>query len=140
MISNKSWCVRVFKCLDHDQMIGSRICMSKVIDQGDMLLPAVRFVLTWCMTRKLQKTWFLVFSYFKLCRSTSTEWILYLNVVALSLSGNDSYSNPFKSNQVSLSLSMYIFQGNWLAHITLIIPKLNSVFESSGNWTWNLPR
>ena len=26
---NKNWFVGVFKCLDHNQMAGSRICMSK---------------------------------------------------------------------------------------------------------------
>ena len=42
---NKSWCVRVFK-LDHDQMVGSRICMSKVIYLSSMLLLAFHFVPT----------------------------------------------------------------------------------------------
>jgi len=23
---NKSWCVRVLKCVDHNQMVGSRFC------------------------------------------------------------------------------------------------------------------
>ena len=35
---NESWCVRGFKCLDHDQMVESRICMSKVIYLSNMLL------------------------------------------------------------------------------------------------------
>jgi len=34
----------IFKCLDHDQMVGSRICMSEVIDVSIMLLLTVHFV------------------------------------------------------------------------------------------------
>jgi len=29
--------VRVFKCLDHDEMVGSRICMSKDVNLSNML-------------------------------------------------------------------------------------------------------
>ena len=42
---NKSWYVRVLKCLDHDQMVGSRICMSKDINLTNSLLSAVHFAL-----------------------------------------------------------------------------------------------
>ena len=45
MKSNKKWCVRVFiiKCLDHDEMVGSRICMSKDVNPNNMLFSAVHF-------------------------------------------------------------------------------------------------
>ena len=42
---NKNWFVGVFKCLDHDQMAGSRICMFKNIDLTNSLLSAVNFAL-----------------------------------------------------------------------------------------------
>ena len=38
MKPNKNWFVGVFKCLEHDQMAGSRICMSKDIDLTNSLL------------------------------------------------------------------------------------------------------
>ena len=39
--SKKNWCVRVFKCLDHDEMVGSRIYISKDIGLRNMLFSAV---------------------------------------------------------------------------------------------------
>jgi len=38
--------VKVFKCLDHDEMVGSRICMSKDVDLSNMLFLAVHFLPT----------------------------------------------------------------------------------------------
>jgi len=38
--------VRVFKCLDHDEMVGSRICMSKDIDLSHMIFSTVHFART----------------------------------------------------------------------------------------------
>ena len=38
MKPNKNWFVGVFKCLDHDQIAESRICMSKDIDLNNSLL------------------------------------------------------------------------------------------------------
>ena len=38
--------MKVFKCLDHDEIVGSRICMSKDIDIGNMLSSADQFVPT----------------------------------------------------------------------------------------------
>ena len=35
--------MRVFKCLDHDEMVGSKICMSKNVDLSNMLFSAVHF-------------------------------------------------------------------------------------------------
>ena len=29
--------MRVFKCLDHDEMVGSRICMSKDVDLNNIV-------------------------------------------------------------------------------------------------------
>ena len=43
MKSNKNWFVEVFKCLDHNQLAGLRICMSKDIDLTNSLLSAVHF-------------------------------------------------------------------------------------------------
>ena len=40
------WYVRVFKYLDHDEMIGSRICMFKEVDKSNMLFSTVYFVPT----------------------------------------------------------------------------------------------
>jgi len=40
---NKNWFVGVFKCLDHNQMTGSRICMSKDRDLTNSLLSVVHF-------------------------------------------------------------------------------------------------
>jgi len=47
--------VRVFKCLDHDETVGSRICMSKNVDLINMLFSAVHFVPTWRMGKKNSK-------------------------------------------------------------------------------------
>jgi len=56
---NKNWFVEVFKYLDHDQMAGSRIFMSKDIDLTNLLLSAVHFApLDWC-AKSIQNTWFL---------------------------------------------------------------------------------
>jgi len=44
--SNKNWYVRVFKCLDHDEMVGSRICMSKDVDLSNNVFYAVHFAPT----------------------------------------------------------------------------------------------
>ena len=41
--SNKNWCVRVFKYLGHDEMVGSRICMFKDVNLSNKLLPVVYF-------------------------------------------------------------------------------------------------
>jgi len=64
----------------YDQMAGARISMSKDIDLTNSLLSAIHFApLDW-WEKIIQNTWFFIFSYFKFYRSTSTEWILYLNV------------------------------------------------------------
>jgi len=36
-MSNKDWCVRIFKFLDHDKTVGSIICMFKIIDLTNIL-------------------------------------------------------------------------------------------------------
>ena len=38
----KKWRVKVFKCLDHDEMVGSR--MTKDVDLSNMLFLTVHFV------------------------------------------------------------------------------------------------
>ena len=43
MKPNKNWFVGAFKCLDHNEMAGSRICMSKDIDLTNSPLSAVLF-------------------------------------------------------------------------------------------------
>ena len=40
---NKNWFVGFFKCLDHNQMARSRICMSKNIHLTNSLFSAVHF-------------------------------------------------------------------------------------------------
>jgi len=52
MKSNKNWYVRVFKCLDHDEMIGSRICMFKDVDLSNMLFSVIHFAHAWWMGKK----------------------------------------------------------------------------------------
>ena len=42
--ANKKWFVEVFKCLDHDRMAGSRMCMFKDIDLNNSLVLADNFV------------------------------------------------------------------------------------------------
>ena len=39
--SNKNWCMRFYKCLDHDKMVGSRICMCKDVDLSNILFSTV---------------------------------------------------------------------------------------------------
>jgi len=39
--------VRIFKCLDHGEMVGSKICMSKGVDLNNMLFSVVYFAPTW---------------------------------------------------------------------------------------------
>jgi len=38
--------VRVLKCLDHDEMVRSRICMPKDVDLSNMLFSAIHFALS----------------------------------------------------------------------------------------------
>ena len=64
-----------------------------------LAISAVHFASTWWMGKKHSKQ-LIFFSYFKQCISTSTEWILYLNVVGLSLSGKDSGLNSSACTQV----------------------------------------
>ena len=92
-----------FKCLDHNEVVGSRICMSKNVDLSNMLFLAVHFVPTWWMGKKYSKYMILYFSYLKLCRSTTTEWILHSDVIGLYLSGKNSASTPSGMTQVFLS-------------------------------------
>ena len=74
---------------------------------NSLFRPSVFFLLdTWA--KSIQNTRFLTFSYLKLCRSTTTEWILHSNVEGLYLSGKDSGSNPSRMTQVYLSLYIYI--------------------------------
>jgi len=54
-------------------MVGLKICMSKVL--SDMLLSTVHFAPTWCMGKNTTNTWFLGYSHFIWCRSSSMEWI-----------------------------------------------------------------
>ena len=65
------------------------------------------FCAAWWMEKSTQNAWFIIFSYFKQYRSTSKEWILYLNVRCWYLSGKNSDSNPSRTTQVSLSLSQH---------------------------------
>jgi len=44
-----------FKCLDHDQMVGARIYMSKFINLSKMLFSAVHFAPTLWMGKKYSK-------------------------------------------------------------------------------------
>ena len=48
-----------YKCLDHDEMVESRICMSKDVDLSNMLFSAVHFLHTWWWVKSIQNTWFL---------------------------------------------------------------------------------
>ena len=41
--SNKNWCVGVFKCLDHDGMVRSRICTCKDVNLSNMLFSVIHF-------------------------------------------------------------------------------------------------
>ena len=43
---NKNLYVRFSKCLDHDEIIEPRICMSKDVDLSNMLFSTVHFVPT----------------------------------------------------------------------------------------------
>ena len=66
--------------------------------------------------------------------TTSTEWILYLSVVRLSLSGKDSSSNPSACTQMCarmLAAMMYIMWIFWscMTHI------LMCMWRSSNLWT-----
>ena len=104
--------MRFFKCLDHDQMIGSRIYMSKVINLSKILFPVVQFAPI--DEQKVFKTLiFFIFSYFKQYRSSSMELILYLNVMGLSLSGKDAGSNPSACTQVCIYI---IYMGSVILH------------------------
>ena len=49
--------MRVFKCLEHDEMVGSRICVSKDVGLSNMLFSTVHFVFTW---KNIQNTWFFI--------------------------------------------------------------------------------
>ena len=49
---NKNWFVGVFKCLDHNQMVRLKICMSKDINLTNSLLSAVCFAPTWWISKK----------------------------------------------------------------------------------------
>ena len=40
---NKNWFVGIFKCLDHNEIAESRICMSKDINLTNSLLLAIDF-------------------------------------------------------------------------------------------------
>ena len=60
MKPNKNGCVIFFKCLDDDQMVKSRIYISKVIDLSKMLFSTVHFAPIWWMGKSIQNTWFLV--------------------------------------------------------------------------------
>ena len=44
--SNKNQCVKGFKCLDHDEILGSKIYMSKDVDLSNMLFSVVYFAPT----------------------------------------------------------------------------------------------
>jgi len=44
--------VRVLKCLDHDDMVGSRICMSKDVELSKILFSTVHFAPTWWIRNK----------------------------------------------------------------------------------------
>ena len=57
--SGRIWCAMVFYCLDHYQIIGSRICMSKVIDLSIIPLKVVHCRLVDAEGKKLQNTLFL---------------------------------------------------------------------------------
>ena len=56
--SKKNWCVRIFKCLNHDEIVGLRICMSKEVDLSNMLFSAIHFAPTWWIDKNIQNIWF----------------------------------------------------------------------------------
>jgi len=56
--------VRVFKCLCHDKMVESIICMSKDVDLSKMLLSAIHFAPTWWMSKKYSK--YMIFYFYLL--------------------------------------------------------------------------
>ena len=60
MKPNKNWFVGGFKYLDHDQMAGSRICMSKDIDLINSLLSAFHFAPLDGWAKSIQNTYFLI--------------------------------------------------------------------------------
>ena len=51
--------MRVFKCLDHDEMVGSKICMSKNVHQSKMLFLTVAHLMDKQKVFKLHDFWFL---------------------------------------------------------------------------------
>jgi len=53
--TNKNWYIMVFRCLNHDEMIRSRICMSNDVSLSNMLFSAVHFAHTWWMEKKYSK-------------------------------------------------------------------------------------
>ena len=65
MKSNKNLSMRVFKCLDHDEMVESRICMSKDIDLTNSLLSAIHFAPLDGWANGIQNILFLVYKYLK---------------------------------------------------------------------------
>ena len=73
--------------------------MSKDIDLTNSLLSASHFLPLDGWAKKYSK--YLIFDLY-IYRSTSTEWILYLNVGGLYLSWKDSGSNLFGRTQVYL--------------------------------------
>jgi len=48
--------VRVFKCLDHDEMVGSKICISKGVNLSNMLFSAVILRLLDGWAKSIQNT------------------------------------------------------------------------------------
>ena len=62
MKPNKNWFVGVFNCLDHDQMVRSRICMSKDTNLTNSLRWAIYFASLdgWAKIFKTLDFWFLV--------------------------------------------------------------------------------
>ena len=102
MKPNKNWFVGVFQCLDHDQMAGSKICMSKDIDLTNSLFSAVHFAPLdgWQKVFKTLDFLFLISlnNIDQLQRSESCIWMSNLGIWV----GRIQARNPSRTTQVSL--------------------------------------
>ena len=110
--------MRVFKCLDHDQMVRSRICMSKVIDISNMLLSKILFYAYLMHGQENCKTLNFLFLIILNMSINFNRVDLVLNVVILKLSKKNSCSNPSESSQVCVCI--YIEKRESL---TMLLPR-----------------
>ena len=133
MKPDKNWFVGVFKCFDHNQMAGSRICMSKGINLINSLLSAVHSTSLDGWAKSIQNPWFLVINTWnninQLQRSGSyirmlESWIWEGRIRAqILLEGHKSLS-------LSLSLSLCVYK----------IIKLYNFINFWESRSWNKPR